>query len=679
MASRRRAPILINNGLLDALKRAVEVELAPQLDATYLELMERLFEEGKRFERVNLPLPMEASRIRPTEGSPCLEISTDNDGLTGTPASCPVTQALTARTDLHGSDRPRCHGAQTASGPSEATKDVSAGSVERAGVGREPAAAATFLETTAELALDPAQRAGLALTAAHAKLEEAAPTPLIELLARAERGPLDDLEWARLERLRAKTAFVRKRGSDAVPLLLDAAMRLVPLDADLARKTYLEAFQAAFAAGRLGRGCGVREVATVAQHAPPPRRPPTTNDLLLDGLVRRFTAGYPSSIPLLRRALEASWHEVASIEDVLFWWSVAAEMWDDGAMHALGTRALRLARQEGALAFLPMTLPYGGVAGSYGGQFAAAWALLEEAEAITEATVNAPFRHGRLVLSAWCGQDAETLELFRATVREANASGDGSAIGSAEYARAVFYNGRGRYEAALDAAQGACEHEDLDVFNSALVEVVEAAARSNLVDVGAAAMVRLEERADAAGTDWALGLKARSQALLSAGEAAEVLFVEAVERLARTRMTVELGRAHLLYGEWLRRERRRRDARQQLQMALEILGRKGAQTFAERACRELQATGETVRRRSPETLRNLTAQEQQIGGLAAGGYTNREIGAKLFISARTVEWHLGNVFTKLGIASRRELRQVLAGLSGTGAWTDAEMIQMEAR
>ena len=321
-----------------------------------------------------------------------------------------------------------------------------------------------------------------------------------------------------------------------------------------------------------------------------------------------------------------------------------------------------------------MTLPYRGAAESYGGRFAAEWELLEEAEAITEATVNVPFRHGRLILSAWCGQEAETLDLFRATVREANARGNGSTIGTAEYATAVLYNGLGRYEMAFAAAQRACEYEDLSVFNSALVELVEAAARSNRTDVGATAMMRLEERGDAAGTDWALGLKARSQALLSEGCAAEGLFVESIEHLARTRVAVELGRAHLLYGEWLRRERRRRDARSQLQAAHKMLGRKGAQAFAERAQRELLATAESARRRNPGTINDLTAQEREIGGLAAGGYTNREIGAKLFISARTVEWHLGNVFTKLGIASRRELRQVLAGLSGTGAWTDAEMM-----
>jgi DNA-binding CsgD family transcriptional regulator len=678
MANPRTTGIPIDNRLLDALERAVEAELVPQLEAIYLELMECLFEEGKCFERV-LPLAMDASRIRLTKGSPCLEVSAENDGFTGAPASYPVTRALTAGTDLHGSDRRRCHGAQTATHPTDAAKDMFAGSVVRARVPGEPSAPATFLETTAaEFTSDPALPAGLPLAVGYAERDEAAPTALIELLARAKRGPLDDLQRARLERLRAKTAFARKRGSDAVPLLLDAARRLVPLHADVARETYLEAFQAALAAGRLCRESGVEEVATVAQHAPPPRRPPTTNDLLLDGLVRRFTTGYSSSVPLLRQALEASWHEVASIEDLLFRWSVAADLWDDGAMHALGTRALRLARQQGALAFLPMTLPHGGGAGTYGGQFAAAWALLEEAEAITEATVNVPFRHGRLVLSACCGQDAETLELFRATIREANARGDGCAIGSAEYATAVFYNGRGRYEVALDAAQRACEHEDLSVFNSALVELVEAASRSNRADVGAVAMMQLEERADAAGTHWALGLKARSQALLSERCTAERFFVESIEHLARTRVDVELGRAHLLYGEWLRREKRRRDARQQLRTAHKMLRRKGAQTFAERARHELLATAESVRRRNPATITDLTAQERQIGGLAAGGYTNREIGAKLFISARTVEWHMGNVFTKLGIASRRELRQVLAGLS-TGTWTDAELIQMEAR
>lgn len=227
---------------------------------------------------------------------------------------------------------------------------------------------------------------------------------------------------------------------------------------------------------------------------------------------------------------------------------------------------------------------------------------------------------------------------------------------------------------ALDAAQGACEHEDLDVFNSALVELVEAASRSNRADVGAVAMMQLQQRADAAGTEWALGLKARSQALLSAGHAAEALFVESIERLGRTRVAVDLGRTHLLYGEWLRRERRRRDARQELEEAHKLLSHNGAHAFAARASRELLATAESARRRNPGTINDLTAQEREIGGLAAGGYTNREIGAKLFISARTVEWHLGNVFTKLDIASRRELRQVLEVLSGSGVGADGGMI-----
>ena len=238
--------------------------------------------------------------------------------------------------------------------------------------------------------------------------------------------------------------------------------------------------------------------------------------------------------------------------------------------------------------------------------------------------------------------------------------GEGRAISLDSYVTAVLYNGLGRYDDALARAQRACEYDDLGVRGFALVELIEAAARGTARDEAADALRELEERTLAAGTDWALGILARSRALLSAGEAADALYVEAIERLGRSRIVVHLARAHLLYGEWLRRENRRLDARHQLRTAHDILHRIGADAFAERARGELVATGETVRKRSVETRDDLTPQERQIAVLARDGLSNAEIGGRLFLSSRTVEWHLGKVFNKLGIASRRELSSVFS-------------------
>jgi DNA-binding CsgD family transcriptional regulator len=229
----------------------------------------------------------------------------------------------------------------------------------------------------------------------------------------------------------------------------------------------------------------------------------------------------------------------------------------------------------------------------------------------------------------------------------------------AEYATAVLYNGLGRYEDSFAAAQRACEQDDLGLFGWGLVELIEAAARSGNPEIGRGALRRLEERARAVGTDWALGMEARSRALLSDGHAADALYREAIERLTRSRIAVHLARAHLLYGEWLRRENRRLDARRQLRLADDMFSRAGAGGFAERARRELLATGESLRKRMAETSEALTAQEAQIARLARDDLTNSEIGAHLFISPRTVEWHLGHVFAKLDITSRRQLRRAL--------------------
>lgn len=464
--------------------------------------------------------------------------------------------------------------------------------------------------------------------------------------------------------------FARTRGSDALPIMLDAAKRLGALDAGLARETYLEALGAAIYAGRLGGSCGVREVAEAARAAPPGPRPHGSVDLLLDAVATRFTEGSAAGVSPLRHALHAFREEALGGKNQIMRWlwlcpvaqeTAAHELWDDETWHAIATRAIRLARDAGALTALPVALVYHAGVEVHAGDFAAASALIEEADGITAATGNAAFRYTTLVLVAWRGDEARALQLIDADVQAATARGEGMLLGLAGYATAVLYNGLGRYASALAGAQRACEHEDLGFFGWSLAELVEAAARSSARDVAAAALQALVERTRAAGTDWALGIQARSRALLSDGPAAESLYREAIERLGRTLMAVHLARARLVYGEWLRRENRRVDARAQLRAAHEMFSRMGAEAFAERARRELAATGETVRKRTVDTRDVLTPQEAQIARLARDGLSNPEIGARLFLSPRTVQYHLGKVFAKLDITSRNELGRVPPG------------------
>jgi DNA-binding CsgD family transcriptional regulator len=560
-------------------------------------------------------------------------------------------------------DRRAWHRAHAAGGPDEAVAgelELSAGRVKGRG---GAAAAAAFLERATELTPDPARRGARALAAARAKYDAAAPEAALALLATAELCPLDALQRAELERLRAQLAFARRRGSDAPPLLLEAAGRLEPLDAELARETYLQALGAAIFAGRLSDGRAVQDVAAAARAAPPGPEPPRAIDLLLDGLAIRFTDGYAAAVPPLTQALHAFAQEQELPEHDLRWlwltWPVANEVWDDEEWDRLTTRAVRVARDAGALAVLPIALLYRAGVHVFAGRFAEAAALIEESDAISAATGNTRLAYVAPVVAAYRGQEALALELIEASIQDATARGEGRAIALAEFARAVLYNGVGRYEAAQAAAQRACEHEDLGLFAWSLMELVEASARGASPDVAAAALRQLEERTHAAGTDWALGAQARSRALVSDGEAAEAFYREALERLAGSRLAVYLARTQLVYGEWLRRENRRVDAREQLRAAHDAFIRIGADGFAERARRELLATGETVRKRSVETLDELTAQEAQIARLAGEGRTNPEIGAELFLSPRTVEWHLRKVFPKLGISSRKELRDAL--------------------
>jgi DNA-binding CsgD family transcriptional regulator len=581
-----------------------------------------------------------------------------------------IHRALADATDSRADpDRRAWHRARAAVGPDEAIAHELELSADRAQARGGIAAAAAFLERAHEMTLDPARRSARALAAAQAKLEAGAPDAAYALLAAAEIDPLDELQLARLASLRAQIVFARNRGSDAPRLLLEAARRFERLDGALARETYLEALGAAISAGRLGDPPGVREMAEAARRAPPAQPPLQATDLLLDGVATRFTDGFAAGVAPLRRALRAFREQAERGDgDIMhcLWLAcpvapepTALELWDDESWQALATSAVRLARDAGALAVLPVALGYRACMHVHAGEFAAAAALIDEADAITVATGNAPLWYASLVLAAWRGEEARTMKLTRARVRDATARGEGRIIGLAGYVTAVLYNGLGRYEAALAAAQEACGHEDPGFFGWSLVELVEAGVRSGTRDAAANALRLLEERTRATGTDWALGSEARARALLSDGRAADSLYREAIERLGRSRIVVQLARAHLVYGEWLRRENRRTDARSQLRIAHEMLSQFGAEAFAERARRELLATGETARKRTAKTRDVLTAQEGQIARLAAGGHTNPEIGSQLFISPRTVEYHMSKVFTKLGIGSRRELRQVL--------------------
>ncbi len=568
-------------------------------------------------------------------------------------------------------DRRAWHLAHAAVGPDEPV----AGELERSAVRAQArggmAAAAAFLERASQLTPDPARRATRALAAARAMLGAGAAEAADRLLTAAAIGPLDELQGAQMARMRAEIVFARNRGSDAPPLLLEAAAHLVSLDAGLARDTYLEAIGAAIFVGRLGR-LAVRQAAEAARTAPPRLPTPLPDDGLLDAVARLFTEGYLSGVEPLREALLALRQRRGhSRTGTLHWlWTacpvapepLALEVWDDEAWHDLATSSVRVAREAGALTTLPIALSYRAGMHVHAGEFNAASELLEEADAITAATGYPPLRYTHLILAAWRGQEAPAVRMIAACTRDAMARGEGRAIGLIGYVTAVLYNGLGRYPAALAGAQRACDFEDLGFYGWSLVELVESGARSGAGDAAAAALEELERRTRAAGTEWALGVLARSRALLSEGTAADALYREAIDRLARTRIVVHLARTHLLYGEWLRRENRRVDAREQLRTAHTLLGRIGANAFAERALTELRATGETVRKRTAAVWNHLTPQEAQIARLAAEGHTNPEIGSQLFISPRTAEYHLRKVFTKLGIKSRRSLRGALSSL-----------------
>jgi DNA-binding CsgD family transcriptional regulator len=579
-----------------------------------------------------------------------------------------VHGALAEATDPQAAPERRAwHRAQAAAGPDEEVAAELERSAGRAQARGGLAATAAFLERSVQLTADPARRVDRTLAAAQANLQAGGFGKALKLLAAVEDGPLDELQSARADLLRGRIAFASGLGSDAPPLLLKAAGRFQSLDLDVARETCLDAWHAALFAGHLAGAGDLLEISRAAQALPPPAHPPRPVDVLLDGLALLVTDGLDAAAPVLRQATSAFTDADIPMEELLRWgWmaqQAAVALWDDDGWRVILLRQVQLARDAGALDQLPILLAQMAFAAAWSGDFAASASLIAEGDAVCEATGSRIAPYPALLLASMRGREAEAASLIQSAIDDATAAGQGVALTWAHWVAAILYNGLGRYADAFTAAGHATKNAHPYVSPWALPELIEAATRTGNAHLATGALERLTDVTQAGGTDFGLGIQARSRALLSQGETAEGLHREAIGRLGRTRLRPELGRAHLLYGEWLRRENRRADAREQLRIAHDMLAAMGAGAFAGRARHELLAAGETVRRPAAEPVSTLSAQEVNIARLAADGHTNAEIGAQLFLSARTVEWHLRKIFTKVGISSRRELRKAMPASS----------------
>jgi DNA-binding CsgD family transcriptional regulator len=573
-------------------------------------------------------------------------------------------RALAEATDsAHDPDRRAWHAAHAAAAPDESVAAELEHSAGRAQLRGGTAAAAAFLSRAAELTPDAAGRGARALDAAEAMRAAAELDAADALLDTAEMAPLNDLQRARAARTRAALAFTRGRGSgdgpalhQSVRQLFDAAATLEQHDTQMGQDALLEAVSAAMYTGRLfGQDARVATATSLVGRLRADSN--RAAGLLLHGLIVRVLDGCAAAAAPMRAAIAAitpetwSWQAFPIAHE-----AVVHEMWEDESWYRIATDAVRVATETGALAALPAALTTRAGVHLQAGEFASARALIAEARALTTAAGHAPVQYHELALAAWIGDEAKATALIDAAARDGAARGEGRISALVGYATAVLHIGLGRYPVAYAALRRACEYEDLGLYGWNLVELIEAGVRAGERPAALDALAQLEERTLAAGTDLALGVLARSRALLSEDGAAEDCYREAIERLGGVRMAVQLPRTQLAYGEWLRRENRRSDARAQLRTAHETFSRMGAQAFADRSRRELQATGEKTSRRPAGAGDALTPQEQQIAELAGAGLTNTEIGAQLFISAHTVEWHLRKVFAKLGIRSRRELR-----------------------
>jgi DNA-binding CsgD family transcriptional regulator len=582
-----------------------------------------------------------------------------------------VHRALAEATDAEiDPERRTWHLAEAAAGPDEEV----AGELERvAGQAQARgglAAAAAFLERATVLTAEPHRHAERALAAAQIKYEAGALDDAVTLLDIAEAGALGDLEGARVHLLRGQIAFAARRGRDAPPLLLQAARELEVVDPDLARDTYLDALAAALFAGRLApSGAGAVEVSGAARAAALTSRDPRAADLLLDGLALLISDGPSIGAPVLRRSVSAFREEIATEENVRWLWlagPAARFVWDYEAWDALTRRQIEVARDAGALAVLPLALNARASVYIFAGELSAAASLCQESDALSAAAGAHAVPHSALALDAFSGREDDAMRRIKTCTSDFIAHGDGMGLTLTYWATAVLCNSLTRYEEALEAAEKATDGHELWFSTFAAVELIEAASRAGKAQRAVGALDWITATVRAGGSDWGLGVEARSRALLSDGQAAESLYREAIDRLGRARVRLELARAYLLHGEWLRRERRRRDAREQLRTAFEMFNAMGSEAFAERAERELLATGERVRVRSADTRDELTTQEAQVARLARDGLSNAEIGARMFISQHTVAYHLRKVFSKLDITSRNQLARVLPESASAG-------------
>jgi DNA-binding CsgD family transcriptional regulator len=577
-----------------------------------------------------------------------------------------VHQALAESTDREvDPDRRAWHLAAAAVGPDEKVALELERSAARAEARGGLAAAAAFLERAVALTAEPARRVDRALAAAEASLQAGAFDATSALLATAEVGPLDDLQQARVELLRGQMALLFVIGGDGSSLLLKAARRLERLDLGLARDTYLDAWGAALLGTAQSAKGGLLDVSRAVRSVPRPQGLPRPADLLLDSLAALITDGRAAAAALLEEATRTFADEQFPAAESLRWGWLAVVptfvLWDEKSTHAICVRQQHAVREAGALARLPLDLTTLGFNAVRCGDFVRAAEAIAEGDAVAEATGAGVPRFPAMMLAAFRGREADARALIELVRREDSTLGRGLSSRIPDWVFALLCNGLGRYEEAAGTDREPSKDSAEELWLSALtaMELLEAASRSDNPEVARIALERIVAAMAFSGTESARGLLARSRALVSAGETAEHLYQEAIERLGRTWLRPELARAHLLYGEWLRRENRRVDARAQLRLALDQFVSIGMEAFAERARKELLATGEKARKRTVETRDDLTAQERQIAEMARDGLSNPEIGARLFLSPRTVEWHLRKVFGKLGIRSRYELANAL--------------------
>jgi DNA-binding CsgD family transcriptional regulator len=564
-------------------------------------------------------------------------------------------------------DRRAWHRRRAVVGPDEDVAAELEAAADRARLRGGLTAAAAFLEHAAVLTPDPGKRADRSLAAAWAKCDAGSLDEALTLLGAVDAGPLDPMRAAQTEHLRGQIAFDHAHGAEAAQFLLSAARQLLPLDPPLARDTHLEALSAAMWASNPARPESFAAVTDAARACPRNYEPTRVTELILEALASRFTDGYAAAAPALVRALDAARAADVGAGEVgrLLWivgnrvsGVIATEVWDFDGGYELAKRQVRLARETGALLQLQFALNFLANFEELAGNLDEAALLLEEDRLVGDASGNPRVGYSAMTLAGFRGQEALANEVITAISSDEATRERGRIVTFGSYARAVLYNGLARYDAARAAAREVFDYDILGYRTLVVGEFAEAALHCDDLPRLRQAAEWLAERVRATPTAWARGMDARVRAMLSTGDEADTLYRQSIDEFATTRLRPELARGHLLYGEWLRREGRRIDARNQLHTAHDMLADMGMDGFAERARRELVGTGATARKRTVETTLELTAQETQIARLARDGYSNPEIGSRLFLSPRTVEWHMSRVFTKLGVRSRRQLRDL---------------------